>query len=547
MKPVFILGHKNPDTDSICSALAYAALRNRQHGTNRYIPGRIGEISQETAFVLSHFGIQEPVYVKNLKAQVSDLNLRKISPVSPEISLKRAWQVMQENQITTLAISRDGVTLDGMVTIGDLARSYLDPVDSHALADACTPYANMLEVLDGELVAGDPEGCYSTGHVLVGAMNPERMEQFLHPGDAIILGNRMDNQWSAIEIGAGLMILTGGSVLDPAMVKRAASRNCAVIQSPYDTFKVAHLVNQSLPVKHVMKVQDLVTFEMDDYLDETREVMAAKRYRNFPVVNEDGTYAGLISRALLLNLQRKAVILVDHNERSQAVDGLEEAEILEIIDHHRIGDIQTSGPVIFRNQPVGCTATLIAGLYQEAEILPDKSIAGALCAAILSDTLMFKSPTCTALDRQTAMHLASEAGIDAMQFAREMFRAGSKIRENTAEELFYQDFKRFSAGKLVIGVGQITSMDMDELQQVKIPLKALMKKKIDDDKFNLLLFMLTDIAREGTLLLCIGESGELISRTFGVKPENQEVYLPGVVSRKKQIIPPLLNSIYQGI
>lgn len=547
MKPVYILGHRNPDTDSICSALAYAALRNCQGETSRYIPGRIGEISPETAYVLSYFNLEEPVYVDNLKAQVSDLNLRRIPAVSPDISLKRAWQIMQESQITTLAISRDGITLDGMVTIGDLARSYLDPIDCHALANACTPYRNMLQVLDGEQVAGDLDGFFDSGKILVGAMNPEKMEQFLEPGDAIILGNRMDNQWSAIEMGAGLMILTGGSVLDPAMVKRAAARNCAVIQTPYDTFKAAHLVNQSLPVKHVMKTRDLVSFELDDYLDETREVMAAKRYRNFPVVDENGAYAGLISRALLLNLQRKAVILVDHNERSQAVEGLEEAEILEIIDHHRIGDIQTSGPVVFHNQPVGCTATLIAGLYKDAGLMPPKAIAGALCAAILSDTLMFKSPTCTELDRHTARYLAAEAGIDPMQFARDMFRAGSKIRHKTPEELFYQDFKRFTAGKLIIGVGQITSMDMEELQLLKDPLKNLMKRIIDDNRFNLLLFMLTDISREGTLLLFWGENGELISRAFGEQPEFQEVYLPGVVSRKKQVIPPLLNCINQGV
>lgn len=547
MKPIYILGHRNPDTDSICSALAYADLRNRQENTRRYIPGRIGEISPETAYVLSCFNLPEPKFIENVKAQVSDLNLRKIPPVSPDISLKRAWQIMQENQITTLVISRDGVTLDGMVTVGDLARSYLDPIDSRALADACTPYMNMLEVLDGEQVAGDPEGCFSSGKVLVGAMNPERMEQYLEPGDAIILGNRMDNQWSAIEMGAGLIILTGGSVLDPAMVKRAAARNCAVIQSPYDTFKVAHLVNQSLPVKHVMRVKELVSFEMEDYIDETREVMAAKRFRNFPVVDENGAYAGLISRALLLNLQRKAVILVDHNERSQAVEGLEEAEILEIIDHHRIGDIQTSGPVVFRNQPVGCTATMIAGLYEEAGLKPDKAIAGALCAAILSDTLMFKSPTCTELDRRVADAMAQVAGIEPLEFARAMFRAGSKIRGKSPEELFYQDFKRFNAGKLTIGVGQISCMDLEEIQHMKEPLKQLMNGIIDDNHFNLLLFMLTDIAREGTLMLYCGECGELIARTFGEIPDRQEVYLPGIVSRKKQVIPPLLNSIYQGV
>lgn len=547
MKPVYILGHKNPDTDSICSALAYAELRNLAEGTDIYRPGRIGEVSLETAFVLERFGLTEPPLVENLKAQVSDLNLKKIHPVSPDISLKRAWQVMQDNHITTLAISRDGHLLDGIVTIGDLARSYLDPTDNRALADARTPYRNMLEVLDGEQVAGDPDGCFTTGKILVGAMNPERMEQYLQPGDAIILGNRMDNQWTAIEAGAGLVILTGGSVLDPAMVKRAAARGCAVIQSPYDTFKVAHLVYQSLPVSHVMKVQNMVTFELDDYLDEAREVMAAKRFRNFPVVDGQGAYVGMVSRALLLNLQRKAVILVDHNERSQAVDGLEEAEILEIIDHHRIGDIQTSGPVVFRNQPVGCTATLISGLYAEAGLKPGKGVAGALCAAILSDTLMFKSPTCTELDRETAHHLAAVAGIDPRKFARDMFRAGSRIREKTPEELFFQDFKRFSVGKLNIGAGQISSMDLEELEHVKEPLKALMKKTAEEGHFDLLLFMLTDISREGTLMLYTGDSAELVPRAFGETPQNQEMFLPGVVSRKKQVIPPLLNAVSQSV
>ena len=543
MKPVFILGHKNPDTDSICSALAYAALRNQLSESEHYIPGRVGEISSETAFVLSHFGLEKPTLVQNLKAQVSDLNIHRIPPADPEISLKKAWQLMQENAITTLGISRDGESLDGIVTVGDLARSYLDPIDGMALADACTPYRNMLEVLDGELVAGDPDGCFMSGKVLVGAMNPERMEDFLKPGDAIILGNRMDNQWSAIEIGAGLIILTGGSVLDPAMVKRATARNCAVIQSPYDTFKVAHLVNQSLPVKHMMRAQNLVTFELEDYIDEAREVMAAKRYRHFPVTDSNGAYSGLISRAFLLNLRRKRVILVDHNEWSQAVDGLDEAEILEIIDHHRIGDIQTSGPVVFRNQPVGCTATLIAALYKEAGIKPEPAMAGILCAAILSDTLMFKSPTCTDQDVECAMHLAVVAGIDPRRFARDMFRAGSRINEKTPEELFYQDFKRFNAGKVSIGVGQISSMDLDELIQVKGAIKDFMKKVSDEGHFSLLMFMLTDIVKEGTLLLFTGENTEIVARTFNIQPVDNEVYLEGVVSRKKQVIPPLLNSL----
>jgi len=543
LKPVYIIGHKNPDTDSICSALAYANLKNQLDDTGRHTAARIGEVSPESAFVLKRFLQKEPILLENVKSRVSDLNLKKIPTITPDVSLKRAWNLMQENQITSLCICGNGAVMDGIVTIGDLARSYLDPVDNHAMAQACTPLRNMLEVLDGDLVAGDPDGCFTTGKVLVGAMNPEKMEEYLKPGDAIILGNRMDNQWSAIEIGAGLMILSGGTKLDPALVKRAANRNCAVIQSPYDTFKVAHLINQSLPVQHVMRTRDLVTFELDDYIDEARDMMAVKRYRNFPVVDDQGNYVGMISRSLLLNLKRKQVILVDHNERSQAVEGLEEAEILEIIDHHRIGDIQTTGPVIFRNQPVGCTATLITAMYQENGIEIPSPIAGLLCSAILSDTLMFKSPTCTDKDRETGMMLAALANIEPMSFAREMFRAGSRLKEKTPEEIFYQDFKRFNSGKISIGVGQISSLDIDELLQLREPIRILMRKIIEDKPFDLLLFMLTDIAQEGTHVLFEGDSNELIARAFKVQPENREVYLPGVVSRKKQVIPPLLNSL----
>jgi len=543
MSNVYIIGHKNPDTDSICSALAYAALRNELDANNRYIPVRIGEVSAETAFVLQSFGLNPPVFMENVKAQVSDLEIMKVPTVSMDLSLKSAWMIMKQLEVTTLCISAASNVVDGIVTIGDLARSYLEPIENQGLAMAKTPIANLLEVLDGTILAGDERGVFSSGKVLVGAMDPDTMKDYIQPGDAIILGNRTENQLSALESGARLLILSGDTTPRPMVVEKAKSLGATLIVSPHDTFLVANLINQSFPVRHLMKVDDLTTFEPDDYLEDIKDTMTAKRYRNFPVVDSDGRYQGVISRALLLNLRRKQVILVDHNERAQAIEGLEEADILEIMDHHRIGDIQTAGPVVFRNQPVGCTATLIAQLYQENHIAISPEIAGILCCAILSDTLMLKSPTCTAQDKEAMENLAKTANIDAMKTAIEMFRAGSDLQNKTTDELFRQDFKRINTGKFSIGIGQINSPDPEGLLSIKAKLQSYMKIIFGEGQFDYLFFMLTDIAHEGTWLLYVGDCDELISNTFQIQPSGGAVYLPGILSRKKQVVPPLLNSL----
>lgn len=543
MSKIFIIGHKNPDTDSICSALAYAALRNELDTSNSHIPVRIGEVSGETAYVLRSFGMDPPVFMDNVKAQVSDLNIKKVPTVGMNLSLKSAWMIMKRLEITTLCISSGSNVVDGIVTIGDLARSYLEPIENQGLAIAKTPILNLLEVLNGTLLAGDENGVFRSGKVLVGAMDPDTMKDYIKPGDAIILGNRTENQLSALESGASLLILSGGTSPRPMVVDTAAASGATLIVSPHDTFLVANLINQSFPVSHLMKVDDLTTFEPEDYLEEIKDAMTAKRYRNFPVVGSDGKYQGMISRALLLNFKRKQVILVDHNERAQAIDGLEEADILEIIDHHRIGDIQTAGPVVFRNQPVGCTATLVAQLYQENHVEIPPKIAGILCCAILSDTLMLKSPTCTVQDKAAVENLAGIADIDAMQMAIEMFRAGSDLGNKTTEELFRQDFKRINTGKFSIGIGQINSPDAAELLSIKSKLQNHMKIVLGEGQFDYLFFMLTDIAQEGTWLLYAGDCDELIANTFQIQPRGGAVYLPGILSRKKQVVPPLLNSL----
>ena len=539
---VYIIGHKNPDTDSICSTIAYAYLKNAIDKENQYIPIRIGTVSSETDYVLKHFEVEQPTLIVDVKTQINDIDIKNIATVKPSISMKRAWENMKDGNITTLPVSEDGNKLDGIITVGDIAQSYMDIYDSSILSSAKTPYRNMLEVLDGDMIVGDIEDSISNGAILIGAMNPEVMEAYINPKDIVILGNRYETQLCSIEMGAQCLIITGGLPVASSIKKMAQANDCAIIVSPHDTFMVARLINQSIPISYFMKKTNLTVFNYDDYIDEIREIMVKKRYRNFPVVDSENNFKGMISRASLINLRRKQVILVDHNERSQAVEGLEEAEILEIIDHHRIGDIETGGPVYFRNQPLGCTATILYNIFKENRIEIPSHIAGLLCAAILSDTLMFKSPTCTPIDKAAAEELAQTAQIEMIEFAKNMFRAGSNLANKREKEIFYQDFKQFKVGNLSLGVGQINSMDRRELDEIKLRMLQYMNKVNREKKLDLVLFMLTDIAHESTELLFVGSHKELIARAFDGASDENSIELPGVVSRKKQVIPPLIKS-----
>lgn len=542
-RDIFVIGHRNPDTDSICSSIAYAYLKNTITESGRYLPKRIGEINSETRFVLEHFKAGEPEFITDVRTQAKDINIRKVPLVDPEISLKKAWEIMKSSGIATLPVSEDKKTLVGIITVDDIAQSYMDIYDNSILSKARTPYRNIIEVLEGEIIVGSADDFVFNGQVLIGAMNPDVMEGYINPKDIVILGNRYESQLCAIEMGAQCLLVTGGIPVASSIKKLAEANSCAIVISPHDTYKVARSINQSIPIRHFMKTSNLITFNLDDYVDEIKEVMVKKRYRNFPVVDSDNNVIGMLSRASLLDLQKKQVVLVDHNERSQAVEGLEEAEIIEIVDHHRIGDIETTGPVFFRNQPLGCTATIITNMFKENRIVIPEHIAGLLCAAILSDTLIFKSPTCTAVDKAAAEHLAELARIDMYEFAKAMFRAGSNLAGKTEKELFYQDFKRFKAGEYELGVGQVNSMDSKELEEIKGRLLQYMRKVHETKKLDMVLFMLTDIANESTELLFVGNYADLLQRAFGVNIGSDSVILPGVVSRKKQVIPPLLSCI----
>ena len=547
-RKTMVIGHRNPDTDSICSAICYANLKQAVTG-EEYMPARAGHVNGETQFVLDYFGAEEPQLVEDVRTQVRDIEIRKTKGVADNISLKRAWNIMQENNVVTIPSVREDGTLEGLITVGDITKTYMNIYDSSILSKANTQYSNIIETLEAELIIGSAEAYFDQGKVLIAAANPDLMEFYIEPHDLVILGNRYESQLCAIEMGADCIIVCEGAAVSMTIKKIAQERGCTIIATTYDTYTAARLINQSMPISYFMTREHLITFNSDDYIDEIREVMASKRHRDFPILDKDGRYLGMISRRNLLGAKGKRVVLVDHNEKNQAVAGIENAEILEIIDHHRLGTIQTMSPVFFRNQPLGCTATIIYQMYQEAGIKVEPKIAGLLCSAIVSDTLLFRSPTCTPVDEMAARALADIAGIDIEKYAMEMFSAGSNLKDKSDEEIFYQDFKRFTSGKVTIGVGQITSLNGGELDKLKGRMEAFMEKALENNGLDMIFFMLTNILTETTELICEGQGAlQLAGKAFHQDIELLEeeglkepvLRLPGVVSRKKQLIPELM-------
>lgn len=494
--------------------------------------------------MLNRFGVTPPAYLPDVRPQVKDIEIRKVEGVDREISLKRAWELMSANHVVTLPVLLPDGSLEGLITIGDITKSYMDIYDSRILTTAKTTYRNMVETLNGELLVGEEERAASEGKVLIAAANPDMMENYIEKDDIVILGNRYESQLCAIEMNAQCIIVCDGADVSRTITKLAIEHHCAIIRTPYDTFTVARLINQSIPVGFFMKSEGLITFTTDDFIEDIQSVMARHRFRDFPILNKEGKFCGMISRRNLLGAKKKRLVLVDHNEYSQAVDGLRDAEILEIIDHHRIGSLETISPVFFRNQPLGCTATIIYMMYEEAGIPVPPDIAGLLCSAILSDTLVYRSPTCTEKDKRAAEALAAIAGIQAEEYAKEMFQAGSNLLAMSAEEIFYQDYKKFNAGEMRFAVGQINSMSGSELDAIKDKLLSYMKKAFQEHGVSMLFFMLTDIMEESTELLYQGNGAEeLVREAFRVEPEGGHVKLAGVVSRKKQLIPPIMSSL----
>lgn len=546
-KKTLVIGHRNPDTDSICSAICYTRLR---HLTNRpdHIACRAGNINSETQFVLDYFNVPAPQLVENVHTQVSDIEIRRTPGIAPDVSLRRAWSLMQETNVVTLPILSDDKHLIGVITVGDITRSYMDLYDSSIISRAKTKYANILDTLEGKLIVGREDAIFESGKVLIAAANPDMMENYIEKDDLVILGNRYESQLCAIEMDAGCIIVCDGASVSLTIRKLAMERQCMVITTPYDTYTTARLINQSMPVGYFMTSKNVITFTEDDFLEEIQDIMANKRHRDFPILDGNEKYVGMISRRNLLGAKGKRVVLVDHNERSQAVDGIETADIRTIIDHHRLGNMETTGPVFFRNQPVGCTATIINQMFHEANVDIDRTTAGLLCSAIISDTLLFRSPTCTKDDREAAEALAKIAKIELEPYARKMFSAGSNLKGKSDEDIFYQDFKRFSAGKNLFGVGQITSLDGDELEELKGRMQSFTALAKERHGVDMMFFMLTNILSQSTQLICVGTGAEqIITEAFHLSDEDRNhdgiVSLKGVVSRKKQLVPLIVAAL----
>ena len=541
---IYVIGHKNPDTDSICSAIAYADLRQKVTG-QVHEAKRAGHVNDETAYVLDRFGVEAPKLLTDVRLQVRDLDIHEMPGLKPNASIRDTWERMRQEQAKTLPIVKDD-ELVGVVSTGDIAKSYMDVYDSEILSKARTQYRNIVKTLDGTMITGNEHGYFMRGKVAIGASSPNLMEEFIEKDDLVILGDLEEAQACAVNIDASCMVICKDAEVSPKLIQKAKEQSIVIIQTPYDTFTTARLINQSIPVKFYMTSGPLTMFRMNDYVDDIKDIMAKKRFRDFPILDRHGRFKGFISRRRFLGASKKKVILVDHNERSQAVDGIEEAEIIEIIDHHRLGDIETVSPITFRNQPVGCTATIINQMYEENEIEVPREIAGILCGAIISDTLLFRSPTCTPLDERTAKKLAKISDIDLEQRAQEMFNAGSTLRGKCAEDICGQDFKQFTVNDTIFGVGQITSMSKEELAAIRDMMTEHLPKVLEAHNLNMIYFMLTDILAESTELLCVGTGARGIALSAFDLPDNaKSLILKGVVSRKKQLIPVLVETMQQ--
>lgn len=541
---IYVTGHKNPDSDSICAAYAYAEFKNKIGSKIPAVPVRLGNVSRETQFILDRFNVEAPEFLETVKLKVRDLEIDNITPIAQEMSLKMAWNIMRDKNVKSLPVADANEHLVGVLSISNLTSSYMDIWDNVILDKSNTSLENIVDTLSAKEIYVAEGTKRFPGKLSVAAMQPESLKSLIEEGDIAIVGDRPDVQEALIDIKVSLMIITGSHKLSDKLMEKAKEAGVNIISTPHDSFTASRLIIQSIPVSYVMAKENLVSFNEDDLVEDIKDTMIETRFRSYPVLNSDGKVVGTISRYHLISNFKKKVIQVDHNERGQSVDGLDEAEVLEIIDHHRVADIQTNNPIYFRNEPLGSSSTIVAKHFFENGIRPSKQAAGLLCGAIISDTLLFRSPTCTDQDKHICKKLAEIAGIKNLEeFAKEMFKAGTSLQGKTIEEIFNQDFKPFTIGDMKIGVAQVNTMDIEGFMPLKADMLSYMDKKAKDGGFNTIMLLLTDILNEGSQILVAGEAPEIVEKTFNVTLEDSTAFLPGVLSRKKQVIPPLTNVI----
>ena len=532
MNEIFVVGHRNPDTDSIVAAMSYAALCNAL-GDREYVPACLGHISDETQRMLDKFGFAAPRFIRDVRTQVSDLDFDTPPALNASVTMYRAWQMMREQKVSVIPVINEDGTLYGTLSAGDIASySLLTMIDPHLDE---VPLFNILSTLEGKILNEGAELIDSiSGNVVIALPQSRETLLFNDPDSIVLCGDQPDMIERALKLGVSCIVLCQTEA-KPEWLENAGST--CIVSTPFDAAKVAKLIYQAIPISRPCHTESPICFHLSDYIDDVREEVLKSRYRCYPVLDENEKVVGTLSRYHLLRPRRKRVVLVDHNEKSQAVAGLEQAEILEIIDHHRLADIQTTQPIRMRNEPVGSTTTIITGMYQEHGVMPSPAMAGLMAAAILSDTVMFKSPTCTKRDIALAERMARLANVKVETLGKELFSGGNG-EQKPVSDLIRSDFKEFHISGQRLGVAQITTLDSEKMLERSEEFLAEMRRMKNDSGYDIVILMLTDVLREGTQLLYVG-SDETIRRAFSVEPKDNMLFLPGVMSRKKQIIPML--------
>ncbi|MBR4711227.1 MAG: putative manganese-dependent inorganic diphosphatase [Clostridia bacterium] len=534
MDTTFVCGHRNPDTDSIVSAIAYARLRNAL-GDNGYVAARAGHLNDESSFLLKRFGFEAPVYLPTVRTQIRDIDFDRPPLLNKQVPVHHAWEILQESDgLSAIPVTNADGTLFGVLTAGGIAESDMASIQHPAVKDV--PVVNLLAALEGRII-NDEDDTFETlsGEVVIALPRKGDVLRGVKAGSIVLCGEQPETAEAALELGVSCLILCEGALAERY---RGRHSDTCILVTPCDAYRAARMIYQAIPVSRIAHQDELVCFHLDDFLDDVRDSVLQSRFRSYPVLDAQERVVGTLSRYHLLRPKRKRLVLVDHNEVGQAVQGLEQAELIAIIDHHRLGDVETGYPVFMRNEPVGSTATIIATMFQEHGLQPEEKLAGLLCAAILSDTVMFKSPTATALDRRIAERLAHIAGLETEALGREVFSA-SQSADKSADALIRTDLKEFHMGDHRVCISQITTMDSSAMLTREEEFRAVMRGIKRDRGYDLVLLMITDVLREGTALLYVGDE-EIIRQAFGgSRPEDGRVFLEGVVSRKKQVVPAL--------
>ncbi len=537
--PIYVVGHRNPDTDSIAAAVGYAALK-QQTDPRKVIAARLGDPSPETAYLLERFGVPAPVLLHDVYTRVEDVMNRKPQSLPATATMREAGPVMRDKRLVPILDPEKHLL--GVVTLDDVAARYLQETDLASGVQSRISYESMLRTLDGELLAGSLEGEWQ-GRVRVGASRAETLCRYIGDGDMVVLGDRTDAQLASLEAGAGCLILVGGAEADPQVLESAREHGARVISTPHDSYRVTRLLNLSIPLSEVMR-RDVAVIEPDDLASDASELLSSRSASALPVVDGERKLVGIVSRSDLLRSRGKGVILVDHNHRSQAVEGLEQAQLLEVLDHHNLGDLRTPEPIYMKLEPVGSTSTIVAEMYRQVGKSPASPIAGMLAGGIVSDTLLFRSPTTTDRDREAGRWLAELAQIELEELAQGMFRANSNYENTTPERILNGNLKLFEWGGKGVGIGQAETVDISYFQAHREAFMAGLRELKKEKDLHYAFFLVTDILAEDSLMLLPGEEEQqLVVRAFGRTPQDGCVELPGVVSRKKQVVPALAREL----